>query len=179
MVRRVEVKRREKVVVLRFYNREEYKPARKPSAKRFFRKARAVFPCQAEEISAEALEDLILKTFGSDYEYHVLISDEKFRVISKDQMEKLLKEDDTDTLNYIPTYADCDDFSDVLLGQLTRKTWVQGFAIGQLWYYAPTFGHAVNVFCDGQKIFVVEPQNDSIVEWGTGDYSGKAFMVKF
>jgi len=439
MRKQVEVKKRGKVIILRFYRRKPYEPERKPSIKRFLRELRTLVPCRAEEISADNLEDLILETFGSDYEYHILISDEKFRVITKQQMEQLLAKDDTDSLNYIPTYADCpvpestayalglffadgtcgfreegkkggawwrivgrkellekakrgleeyprfpvyfrinlydsyrkgaktnygernhdeycldvyaskygargdfirafyrmfyldgildykkvpgciydspisckraflqgvidgdgerytnrltivgdlaltgiikimkdlhwsfsisvetrgkrddvyyvsygrsreidadilqaveeigqgrwvslkqisertglplsrvmsatkrlekegylrsrkpwrqrrlvklthpynlcDDFSDVLLGQLTRKTWVQGFAIGQLWYFNPRFGHAVNLFCDGEKLWIVEPQNDQIVEWGTGDYSGKAFMVKF
>jgi hypothetical protein len=75
----------------------------------------------------------------------------------------------------------CDDFSDVLLGCLTKKTWNQGYALGQLWYIneAKGFGHAVNLFVDEQpKIWVVEPQNDGIYEWGEGDYSGKAYMVK-
>lgn len=174
----VEVKRRDKVTVLRFH-RKPYQPERRPAVKRLLRKLKTLVPCRAETITGDALEDLILKTFGSDYQYHILISDEEFRIITKEQMEQLLKEDDTDSLNYIPTFADCDDFSDALLGQLTRKTWNQGFAIGQLWYYNPKFGHAVNLFCDGQKIWVVEPQNDSIIEWGTGDYSGQAFMVKF
>jgi hypothetical protein len=181
MSARPEVKRRGEVVVIRF-RREEYRPERRPSARRFFRRVKAALvPCQAPEVSADQLEDLILKTFGSNYQYHVLISDEKFRAITREQVEKLLKEDDTDTLNYIPEYFDCDDFSDVWLGQLTRRTHDQGFALGQLWYINEQkgFGHAVNLFCDGQKIWIVEPQSDLIVEWGTGDYSGKAFMVKF
>jgi len=172
------VKKKGKVSILQF-KRKEYHPERPLSVERCLRKLRTFFPCRANVITAERLIDLILKTFGDDYEYHILISDEKFRIITKDQMAQLLKEDDTETLPYIPTYGDCDDFSDVLLGSLTRKTWQQGFAIGQLWYYTPTFGHAVNLFCDGEKIWIVEPQNDKIVEWGTGNYCGKAFLVKF
>jgi len=181
MQKKVEVKKKGKVVILRFYKRKQYEPERSPSIKRFLRELRTLFPCRAKEITADKLEDIILHTFGSDYQYHVLISDERFRTITKEQMEQLLAKDDTDTLPYIPTYADCDDFSDVLLGSLTRKTWQQGFAIGQLWYIniEKNFGHAVNVFCDGEKIWIVEPQNDIILKWGTGDYSGKAFMVKF
>jgi len=174
-----EVKKVGEVTIFRLYKRKTYEPERKPSAKRFFRRLRALFPCQAEIIKAEELEDLIIRTFGSGYQYYVLISDEWFRVITKEQMEKLLKEDDTDALPYIRVVADCDDFSDVLLGQLTKKTWNQGYAIGQLWYYTESFGHAVNLFCDGQKIWVVEPQLDLIVEWGTGYYRGWAYMVKF
>ena len=47
-------------------------------------------------------------------------------------------------------------------------------------YYTERFGHAVNLFCDGEKIYVVEPQNDQIIEWCRDqDYCGKAYMVKF
>jgi len=172
---------RGKVHVLKLIKKQEYQPKRKLSVRRGLKRLRAFFPCQAPEMTAEHLVDLVLKTFGSDYEYHLLISDEKFRVITKPQMEQLLKEDDTDTLPYIATYADCDDFSDVLIGVLTKKTWVQGFAIGQLWFYTPTYGHAIDVFCDGVKIYLVEPQNDEISEW-PADYKDKgwrAFMVKF
>jgi len=105
--RQVEVKRRGKVVILRFYKHETYEPERKPSVKRLLRRLRTFFPCRAQEITADRLEDLILETFG-DYEYHVLISDERFRIITKEQMEQLIKEDDTDTLPYIPIYADCE-----------------------------------------------------------------------
>ena len=178
---RAEVRRRGEVVVIRF-RREEHRPPRRPSARRFFRGVRAALaPCQEPEITADQLEDLILKTFGSNYQYHILISDEKFRTISVEAMRKLLADDDTDTLPYIETYADCDDFSDVLLGQLTRKTWTQGFALGQLWYINEQkgFGHAVNLCCTGEEILVIEPQNDTIHKWGEGDYSGRAFLVKF
>lgn len=178
---KIRVKRRGKVRILRFQRRRMYIPRRKPNMKRFLLRMKAIIPCRNPEITVDELEDLILKTFGSNYSYHILLSDEKYRIITKQEMMKLLREDDTDTLNYRHIYADCDDFADVLLGSLTRRTWVQGFAIGELWYIntEKRFGHAVNLFCDGSKIWIVEPQNDSIIEWGTGDYSGKAFMVKF
>jgi hypothetical protein len=177
---RPEVYKRYEATVIRF-TRREYKPERPKSLWRLVRLLRLLFPCGFTEIGAAELEDLILETFGKNYSYHILISDDRFRTISVEAMRKLLAEDDTDTLPYIETYGDCDDFSDVLLGQLTRKTWTQGFAIGQLWYINEQkgFGHAVNLFCDGVKIWIVEPQNDGIYSWGQGDYSGKAFMVKF
>jgi hypothetical protein len=177
-----EVKKVGEVTIIRLYKRKTYTPQRKPSVKRFFREIRALIPCQAEIIKAEDLENLILKTFGDNYQYHILISDEYFRVITKEQMEKLLKEDDTDTLPYINVYADCDDFSDVLLGQLTRKTWTQGYAIGQIWWLCSAFGHAQNLFTDGKQIFIVEPQNDEITTWDAIKSQYKdacAFMVKF
>jgi hypothetical protein len=178
----VEVKKIGKVTVLKFtnHNIRPLRVERKPSLKRALLKLRALFPCRAEVIKAEDLVNLIVKTFGSDYEYYIFISDSYFRTISREAMERLLKEDDTDKLPYILETADCDDFSDVLLGQLTKKTWNQGFAIGQLWYYTEEFGHAVNLFCHGEKIYVVEPQNDRIIEWCSEKfYCGKAYLVKF
>lgn len=178
----IEVKKVGKVTVLKFtrHNVNPLKVERRPSLKRAMLKLRALFPCRAEVISADRLVELIVKTFGSDYEYYVFVSDGYFRTISRDVMQKLLKEDDTDKLPYIPEYADCDDFVDVLLGQLTRKTWNQGFAIGQLWYYTEEFAHAVNLFSDGEKIYIVEPQNDRIIEWCSEKfYCGRAYMVKF
>jgi len=177
----VEVKKRGKVVILRL-KRKVYEPERKPSVKRALRKLRTFFPCRAEEITADRLEDLILETFGANYQYHVLISDERFRVITKQQTEQLLREDDTDTLPYTEPYSDCDDYSDVLLGCLTKKTWSQGFALGQLWWFCSQFGHAQNVFSDGEKLCIIEPQNDEIMTWNDikRKYSdARAFMVKF
>ena len=175
-----QVYKRYEATVIRF-TREEHRPERPLSLWRLVRRLRLLFPCLFREISAAELEDLILDTFGKGYSYYILISDDRFRTISVEAMKKLLSEDDTDALPYVPTYSDCDDFADALLGSLTRRTWTQGFAIGELWYvnYEKGFGHAVNVFTDGAKIYVVEPQNDNIVEWGKGDYSGRAFMVKF
>ena len=171
-----------KVTVLKFYlhNFRPLSPERRIGVKELFKKLRLLFPCKMRVITADKLEELVIKTFGSDYEYYVFISDYYFRTIDKETMEKLLREDDTNTLPYVAEIADCDDFSDVLLGSLTKKTWTQGFAIGQLWYYTERFGHAVNLFCDGEKIYVVEPQNDQIIEWCRDqDYCGKAYMVKF
>lgn len=173
------VERRGKVEIIRL-RRKQLKPKQRPCFKRFLKKLKIFSTPKAKRITADELINLILKTFGSNYKYHILISDEWFNCITKEQMQQLLKKDDTDQLNYIPTIADCDDYSDVLLGSLTKKTWTQGFAIGQLWYFHPEgWGHAINVFCDGEKIWCVEPQNDQIIEWGTGMYKGKCYMIKF
>ena len=175
----MEVEKRGKVEIIRL-RRKRHKPERELSPRRLLRTLRVLFPCRAEEIDADQLIDIIIETFG-DEEYHLLISDEKYRVISKEEMAELLRKDDTNFLPYIPTYADCDDFSDVLLGQLTRKTWSQGFAIGQLWFYTEEWGHAINFFVDGEKLWLVEPQNDRIFTWESvreKHPSAKAYMVK-
>ena len=175
----MEIEKRGKVEIIRL-RRKRHKPERKLSPRRLLRTLRVLFPCRAEEIDADQLIDIIIDTFG-DEDYHLLISDEKYRVISKDEMAELLKKDDTNLLPYINTYADCDDFSDVLLGQLTKKTWSQGFAIGQLWFYTSKWGHAINFFVDGEKLWLIEPQNDQIFTWESVKKkypSAKAYMVK-
>jgi hypothetical protein len=178
----VEVRKIDKVTVLMF-TRHKIKPLKVEkslSLERVLLRLRFLFPCRAEIIKADDLLQLITKTFGSEYEYYIFISDSYFRTISREAMQKLLEEDDTNELPYIEESSDCDDFSDVLLGQLTKKTWTQGYAIGQLWYYTDQFGHAVNLFSDGEKIYVVEPQNDGIYEWCENNfYCGKAYLVKF
>jgi hypothetical protein len=180
-MRRPITKKVGEVTVLRF-TREPYNPPRKFSPTRFLRRAKTLVPCQAPTITADELEKLILNTFGTQYQYFVAISDEWFRLIKYEDMVNLLKEDDTDTIPYVDTVFDCDDFSDVLLGSLTRKTWNQGYAIGNLWYINEelNFGHAVNLFVDDQRrMWIIEPQNDKIIQWGsTKEYSGKAYLVK-
>lgn len=132
-----------------------------------------------EEVDYRAVEDAILKTFGTDYEYYVFISDYRYRLPSLDTIKKFLAEDDTNTLEYVPDYADCDDFSFVLQGAMEKRFWSRGYAFGILWYYNERFGHAVNFVVDrDRQLWIVEPQNDSIVRWCENpDYCGKAYVV--
>jgi len=176
----VEVKKVGRVTILRL-EKKKFVVERRPCAKRLWLKLKAFFLPKAQQITADDLINLIIKTFG-DANYHLLISDDYFYVVSKEQMQQLLKEDDTDQLPYIDTVGDCDDFSDVLLGSLTKKTWTQGLALGQIWWFCSQFGHAQNLFCDGSTIYIVEPQNDAIMTWDDikKQYpDAQAFMIKF
>ncbi|MHA1664279.1 MAG: hypothetical protein ACTSVW_00385 [Candidatus Njordarchaeales archaeon] len=176
----MKVEKRGNVEILRL-KRKKFVPEKRRCVKSLWYKLKAFFLPRAEEIHADQLINLIIKTFGNE-RYHLLISDEVYRVISKEQMEELLKEDDTDQLPYIIEYADCDDSSDVLLGCLTKKTWSSGIALGQIWWFCSEFGHAQNLFCDGEKIWIVEPQTDTMMSWADlkKRYPDiKAYMIKF
>ena len=133
----------------------------------------------SEEVDYSVVEEVILKTFCTDYEYYVFISDDKYRLPSMDTVKKFLAEDDTDALEYVPDYADCDDFSFVLQGAMEKRFWGRGYAHGILWYYNERFGHAVNFVVDrARQLWIVEPQNDSILRWCENtDYCGKAYVV--
>ncbi len=72
--------------------------------------------------------------------------------------------DRTDLMSYISEVFDCDDFAQVLQGNVNRV--LRGVAFGTIWYYGSTggrpWGHAVNIgYCHLQRrIYMVEPQND-------------------
>jgi hypothetical protein len=165
-----------KVEIIRLKDKK-FKPERKKCRVGILRRIFKRKKVQSEEIiDSDKILNLIISTFGND-SYHILISDEQFRAITKEQMETLLKSDNTDQFEYT-SWSDCDDFSDLLLGRLTEKTWTQGYAIGQLWFYHKTenWGHAINFFCSSEKIWCLEPQNDSIFEFDKTNW--KAYMVK-
>ena len=68
--------------------------------------------------------------------------------------------DSTDHMMYISEVFDCDDFAQVLQGNVNRV--LRGIPFGTIWYYGRGWGHAVNIgYCHIQKrIYLVEPQND-------------------
>ena len=81
--------------------------------------------------------------------------------------------DNTNHMRYIPEVFDCDDFAQVLQGNVNRV--LRGIPLGTIWYYGKNWGHAVNIgYCHRQdKIYLVEPQNDRFyrfnkVAWRAG-----------
>ena len=137
--------------------------------------------CSSEEpvVDYNVVEDVILKTFGTSYQYHVFVSDARYRLPSVDTIKRFLSVDDTDRLNYVLDFSDCDDYAFVLQGAQEKHFWGKGYAFGILWYYNERFGHAVNFFIDrDRQLWIVEPQNDSVLKWcSSGDYCGFAYVV--
>jgi hypothetical protein len=130
-------------------------------------------------VDYSVVEDVILKTFGTGYQYHVFVSDVVYALPSVETIKRFLEVDDTDSLYYARHFADCDDFAFVLQGAQERYFWGVGYAFGILWYYTERFGHAVNFFIDrDRQLWIVEPQNDSILKWCSNqDYCGYAYVV--
>jgi len=180
------VKRVGEVTIVEMFRHKlyPYRPARrekKPSAlKRLLLKLRKF--CSAEEepvVDYSVVEYIILKTFGTDHQYHVFISDTRYRLPSVDTIKKLLDADDTDKLNYVEDFADCDDYAFALQGAQEKYFWGKGYAFGILWYYNERFGHAVNLFIDrDRQLYIVEPQSDAVLKWCSNeDYCGSPFIV--
>ena len=68
---------------------------------------------------------------------------------------------DTNHMTYITDAFDCDDFAEVLCGEVNHI--LKGIPFGIIWYYGKGWGHAVNIgYCHRQdKIYLVEPQSDT------------------
>ena len=96
------------------------------------------------------------------YQFH--IADGSYAEYSKwDVQEYIQKFYSTDLRVWIAETFDCDDFAQVLQGNVNQ--FFPGIAFGTIWYgdKIGTFGHAVNIFYDYQddQTWLVEPQDDS------------------
>lgn len=95
--------------------------------------------------------------------YALHIADGSYTGYSIWELQEFMKNFDSTNLRvWIPETFDCDDFAQVLQGQVNG--FFHGIAFGTIWYgdKARTWGHAVNIFYDysGNKVWLVEPQND-------------------
>ena len=121
----------------------------------------------------------IIAALGSgDYKLH--ISDGSYTGDSIFEIKEFMKNfDNTDLKVWIPEVFDCDDFSEVLQGNING--FFPGISFGTIWYGPkdPPFnwGHSVNIFYDyeSNKVWLVEPQNDVFYEFNKEKW--KAWMV--
>ncbi|MGK7898562.1 MAG: hypothetical protein AB4372_34340 [Xenococcus sp. (in: cyanobacteria)] len=93
--------------------------------------------------------------------YSLHISDRSYTGYSIWEVYKFVRNsDNTNYMRYIPEVFDCDDFAQVLQGNVNRI--LKGIPFGTIWYYGKGWGHAVNIgYCHKQdRIYLVEPQND-------------------
>lgn len=112
--------------------------------------------------------------------YAIHISDSSYTGYSIWELKEFMKNfDNTDLRVWIPQVFDCDDFSQVLQGNVNG--FFPGIAFGTVWYGPknPPFnwGHSVNIFYSytDNKIYLVEPQND--VFYSFNQTLWKAWMV--
>lgn len=96
---------------------------------------------------------------------HIYLSDNQYWLCSKEDIEYILAQDDTNKMGYIAEERDCDDFSYRVMGQLSIPNW-SGIAFGILW----TNFHALNCLIDSDgKFWFVESQTnrlqDKLEEW--------------
>ena len=89
------------------------------------------------------------------------LSDESYKLVDIKALKKFLKYNKTDRRVYTKIKNDCDDFTYILQGDVTR--WDPDLAFGITWVRTTKGLHALNVFIDtDSKLWFVEPQTDDV-----------------
>ncbi len=97
--------------------------------------------------------------------YALHISDASYTGYSIWELQQFMRNfDKTDLRVWIREVFDCDDFSQVLQGNV--NSFFPGIAFGTIWYgprKPPMWGHSVNIFYSysNNRIYLIEPQNDT------------------
>lgn len=90
------------------------------------------------------------------------ITDRTFKLVDIDHIEEYLLENPVSERSYVNEWHDCDDFSYILQGDVTR--WDSDLAFGIIHGRTPSGGsHAWNVCISTDKeIYFIEPQTDRV-----------------
>ncbi|WP_129582607.1 lectin MOA-related protein [Methanolobus psychrotolerans] len=93
----------------------------------------------------------------------IRLSDTSFKLVDAKQFKAFLSRNATDGRKYIRESHDCDDFSYILLGDVTK--WDSDLAFGIAWgTNSSGTNHSVNLaITTSGDIVLVEPQNDEII----------------
>lgn len=113
-------------------------------------------------IDRVGLKKALLSTFGEKGLAIFKQSDNDYKLVDKEYFKSFLENNTVNHLKYIPTVNDCDDFSDLLMGDVTR--WDSDLCFGTIWVTTETGGgHALNWMIDtNETIWLIEPQTDVI-----------------
>lgn len=112
--------------------------------------------------------------------YAVHISDGSYTGYSIWELQEFIKNfDNTNLRVWIAEVFDCDDFSQVLQGNVNG--FFPGIAFGTIWYGPKkppyNWGHSVNIFYSykDNKVYLVEPQSNTFYSFDKNKW--KAWMV--
>ena len=175
----VKVEKRGNVEIIRL--RKKRKVERNFCAKRIWYKIKAFFHPKAQWITADQAINLLIKEIGN-YNYHLLLADEKYRVLPYESMVELINKDDTKQFEWVEDTYDCDNFSLCSAANLSRFTYPLGVCYGELWFCSKSQGycHAINIFIcekDGNlTVLCAEPQNGQIFSYNKEDW--QCLMIK-
>lgn len=112
----------------------------------------------------------MLKEYGVN-EQKIVIGDNIYFTSSVEIMQKFTKYNLSRIRHYTINKYDCENFSNVLLGQASLM--LPGCAFGVVHVERPQGLHALNFFIGKDKTFwYLEPQNNSIFNYGVGKQKG-------
>ena len=114
-----------------------------------------------EKISSNKIYQLLFDRFGAPADskaFVAAITDKYFYLASEEEILEVIKNDDTETEQYVPEIGDCDNFAFELRAAFGRKGW----PVGILCVETPFGLHAVFFYItDKFEVRVIEPQNDN------------------
>lgn len=113
-------------------------------------------------VGSKELKRIVSDTPGMAEIHSYGNSDNSYKLVSPASMNLFLKHNPVDKRDYVPEKHDCDDFSYILMGDVTR--WDSDLAFGIIWGTTPSGDrHAWNWFAGVDKdIWFVEPKRDQI-----------------
>jgi hypothetical protein len=112
--------------------------------------------------------------------YCIHMSDGSYTGYSMWELNEFLRNfDDTNLRVWIAETFDCDDFSQVVEGNVNG--FFPGIALGTIWYGPKdnSWGHSVNIFYSytDNKVYLVEPQNDTFYEFNKELWNAWVVMI--
>ena len=98
----------------------------------------------------------------------IKLSDESYKLCDIESLKRFLKYNYTDRRIYKKVKHDCDDFSFILQGDVTR--WDSDLCFGVAWVHTPDDQyHAMNIaIALDYQVVLIEPQTDEIIYNLTG-----------
>lgn len=119
-----------------------------------------LFPVRQQSSEKRIYRTDIIKLFrGVD---DLKLSDPNYKLVDVGMLQKFLKRNKIDKREYKHPEHDCDDFSYILFGDVTR--WDSDLAFGIAWVVREGYDyHALNVLIGTDKrVYFVEPQTDEV-----------------
>lgn len=146
------------------------------------RKAQVAEPYGTKQnVPSENLIAAIRKTLGED-NYALHVSDESYTGYTLFELNEFIKNFDSTNLNvWVKETFDCDDFSQVLQGNVNG--FFKGITFGTIWYGPrddkEMWGHSVNIFYDYStgKVYLIEPQSDSFYEFDKNKWKARMVII--
>jgi len=113
-------------------------------------------------ITGKMIKDAYKKAFNLRCFGHFHIADETYYPANVELIKRVIREDIGDTITYVSDDFDCDNFAFSLMGAFNRNMETARMPIFITWVLTPEGGHALLSFYSGGKVWMIEPQDDSI-----------------
>lgn len=117
-----------------------------------------------DRIGSVELRNILRATLGDESIRELDAADTNYKLVDVKHFKEWLEVDYTDTIEFVNTVRDCDDFQVILQGHVTE--WDSDLCFGTLWVRKPTGGHALNwMITTDKQLLLVEPQTNQVFKF--------------